>query len=359
VGGEWGSGSITLSTGIALVVNASATPQTLSPGQTTQLGVTVSGGLPPYSYAWTGAVSNPTIANPTATPNTNSIYTVTVTDANGTRVSATVSVLVNLVLSINASAAIVDPMQQVLLGVVAFGGTPPYTFTWSPAASLSDPHSTSPTATPAVTTTYQVTAVDSQGLSGSGSILVQVTLHVSASANPTTINQGQNAVLNANVSGGSPPYTYSWVPVTGLSQTNIANPIASPPSTTVYTVTVVDSVGTQGMASTTLTVNAPSGPVCSFTLTIQADGSVEADASASTSSVQIIRYEFTQIWSGDPAQPYDACFVLTGHPIPIGSGCVSSNTPWLYNWFGQTGDTARVRVVDANNNSAASTGTVP
>src|SRR5258708_39515904 len=32
--------------------------------------------------------------------------------------------------------------------------------------------------------------------------------------------------------------TYSWVPSTGLSATNIANPIASPTATTTYTVTI-------------------------------------------------------------------------------------------------------------------------
>jgi hypothetical protein len=150
------------------------------------------------------------------------------------------------------------------------------------------------------------------------------------------------------------------VPVTGLSQTDIANPTASPPATTTYTVTVVDNAGTQGMASTTLTVNAPSGPVCNFTLTMLGDGiTVEADASSSTSGVPIIRFEYTEIWNGDPNQPYDLCYILTGYPIPVNSGCVSSNTPWLASWFGSSGDVVRVRVVDANNNSASSSATVP
>lgn len=40
-----------------------------------------------------------------------------------------------------------------------------------------------------------------------------------------------------------PPITYNWTPSTGLSQTNIRNPIADPSTTTVYTVTADDGNG--------------------------------------------------------------------------------------------------------------------
>ncbi|OFY09615.1 MAG: hypothetical protein A2W93_07165 [Bacteroidetes bacterium GWF2_43_63] len=55
-----------------------------------------------------------------------------------------------------------------------------------------------------------------------------------ADAGPdVTICGGQNTTLNA--SGGS---AYAWSPTTGLSNPNIANPIASPSVTTTYTVSV-------------------------------------------------------------------------------------------------------------------------
>ncbi|MEO8761738.1 MAG: gliding motility-associated C-terminal domain-containing protein [Bacteroidia bacterium] len=41
--------------------------------------------------------------------------------------------------------------------------------------------------------------------------------------------------------GGTSPYTYSWTPANSLNLANVANPIASPTVTTVYTVTVTDS----------------------------------------------------------------------------------------------------------------------
>lgn len=53
-----------------------------------------------------------------------------------------------------------------------------------------------------------------------------------------TICAGASAQLTA--SGGG---TYAWSPSTGLSSTSIANPVASPASTTTYTVTVTGTCG--------------------------------------------------------------------------------------------------------------------
>ncbi|HOW30910.1 MAG TPA: choice-of-anchor L domain-containing protein, partial [Bacteroidales bacterium] len=53
-----------------------------------------------------------------------------------------------------------------------------------------------------------------------------------------TICSGQSTQLNG--SGGA---LYSWSPATGLSATNIANPVANPSSTTIYTLTVTNAAG--------------------------------------------------------------------------------------------------------------------
>ncbi len=52
--------------------------------------------------------------------------------------------------------------------------------------------------------------------------------------------------------GGTEPYNYSWSPSTGLSNPNIANPIASPTTTTTYTLTVTDAAS--GVATDNMTV---------------------------------------------------------------------------------------------------------
>ena len=73
-------------------------------------------------------------------------------------------------------------------------------------------------------------------------------LSVSAGAD-VSICEGDSVVLDGIASGGSGPYTYSWSPATGLNSAAIPNPIASPVSTTTYTLTVTD---TKGSTSTDL-----------------------------------------------------------------------------------------------------------
>ncbi len=88
-------------------------------------------------------------------------------------------------------------------------------------------------------------------------------LGVFSSANPQTICLGESSQLNAVAVGGSGNYIYEWTPATGLSNPNIANPIATPEETIVYTVTVDDgdNVVTDEI---TITVNpVPETPVVS------------------------------------------------------------------------------------------------
>lgn len=66
----------------------------------------------------------------------------------------------------------------------------------------------------------------------------------------TAMCGGDNVTLGA--SGG---VSYVWSPTTGLSDPNIANPVASPSSTTTYTVTVADAAGCTNSDAMILTVN--------------------------------------------------------------------------------------------------------
>lgn len=69
----------------------------------------------------------------------------------------------------------------------------------------------------------------------------------------TSICIGDTAQLNAFGSGPNP--TYQWSPSIGLSNINIPNPQASPPSTRTYTVTVNYSNSTSFTGQVTVTVN--------------------------------------------------------------------------------------------------------
>ncbi|MDP3913344.1 MAG: HYR domain-containing protein [Bacteroidota bacterium] len=69
------------------------------------------------------------------------------------------------------------------------------------------------------------------------------------------ICSGLSVTLTTTVTG-DPIITYLWSPSTGLSATNIPNPVANPAATTIYTVTVTDGNGFNSLpASITVTFN--------------------------------------------------------------------------------------------------------
>lgn len=61
-----------------------------------------------------------------------------------------------------------------------------------------------------------------------------------------SICPGDSVKLSGSASGGTPPYSYSWSPSTGLSGADVAQPMASPTQTTTYTLTVTDAEGKKG-----------------------------------------------------------------------------------------------------------------
>ena len=72
----------------------------------------------------------------------------------------------------------------------------------------------------------------------------------------TTISSGNSIQIGGSpaASGGTATYTYSWSPATGLSNTTIANPIASPLTQTTYTLVVTDSKGCSDNSAVTVSV---------------------------------------------------------------------------------------------------------
>jgi len=143
----------------------------------------------------------------------------------------------------------VIPMPQLYTNITADticrGTTVPlfvsgaYSYSWSPSFGLSSTQGGSVTATPSVTTVYQI-----QGNNGQCIGITSITIHVvpypdyQITANPQKICQGQSTQLSAP--GGM---LYSWAPANSLNNPNIPNPIAMPLETTNYTVMVSNFLG--------------------------------------------------------------------------------------------------------------------
>ena len=222
-----GNNTLTLNSYITVfavpVANAGSN-QTICNGANAQLNA--SGG---QSYLWTPAasLSNANVANPIATPTSTTTYTVQVT--NGTCSSiASVTVTVNN-LTVNAGND-VTICAGATTNLNASGGT---TYSWSPTLGLTNPNVANPTAFPSGTTTYTVTAT-TNGCSATDQVVVTVATPTISAGSDVAICDGGSIQLNVN--GGA---NYTWTPATGLDNPNVSNPVASPTTTTSYTVTGV------------------------------------------------------------------------------------------------------------------------
>ncbi len=91
-------------------------------------------------------------------------------------------------------------------------------------------------------------------------------IQLNASASDLSICTYENSQLDANATNGcnSNNFTYSWSPATGLSDPNIANPVANPSTTTTYTVTVTESGSCTLPQSANLTIEVNPTPTATI-----------------------------------------------------------------------------------------------
>jgi gliding motility-associated-like protein len=227
--------------------------------------VAANGGFPPYTYTWSptpftgggqGTVTSTTLVAGT--------YTCSVTDAAKCINSVTATITQPPALTVTPGPPVTICIGQCTpLTATAGGGTPAYTFAWTQNGTAI----TSPVC-PVLTTTYTVTVTDSHGCvspPATVTITVNPPLEVLA-AGGKSICPGATDTLHATGSGGNGgPYTYNWIPATGLSNASSQNPVASPTVTTTYTVIIADNCGTPTDSDmTTVTLYVP--PVVSFTV---------------------------------------------------------------------------------------------
>ena len=118
------------------------------------------------------------------------------------------------------------PIQDTLqLHAIGFG-----VFTWSPATRILNQNTPDPFVFPTNSTTYFV-QLDENGCINNDSVKVRVVDHVTLDAGPdSTICLTDAITLHPSTDGLS----YSWTPITSLSNPIIKNPIATPTGTTTY-----------------------------------------------------------------------------------------------------------------------------
>jgi len=210
----------------------SITPQPpICPGASVQL--FASDGL---SWAWFPAqtINDSTLQAPTVTPLGPTTYSVIVESSCG---FDTTSIHLDHITPVGSAGADVIVCAGTGVTLHATGGG---TYLWSPPGSLDDPSLPTPLATPLDTTIYSVTITTPDGclIFDTLQALVYTTPPLPALSD-TTICHGNPVQLWAPIGA-----SYEWLPVPGIVDLEIRNPVVTPSTSTWYVVTVHNGCGT-------------------------------------------------------------------------------------------------------------------
>jgi gliding motility-associated-like protein len=213
---------------------------------------TVTGGSAPYTYQWSNGQNTGTATNLVA-----GVYTATVTDQVGCKASISVNITQPSPLSVNISGT--NPRCFGMLNGAAnagvIGGTPGYSYTWTPAGG------NGPTATGLGAGNYFVTVQDANGCTATSSVVLINPPQMLASATSTNVScfnacNGQAIGSATNTIG-----TVTWYWTGGsspLATQNVSNLCAG-----VYTMTATDQ--NNCTASAIVTITQPSQLTASIT----------------------------------------------------------------------------------------------
>lgn len=222
--------------------------------------ISATGAIAPYTYTWFPGGSNASsVSNLCA-----GIYTVNALSSNSCLLTTTVAITAAPALSLSIASSSVSCFGNASgsASVTVSGGTPPYSYTWSPgnghAATISN----------VVAGTYSVDVSSANNCTAQAiAIIQQPTASLQAVASITNIacaNLSGGAIA-LTVSGGTGPYQYSWSPLAG-SNAQVTNLTAGS-----YTSVITDANNcqlslTHSVAPSTgsLIVNVTTTPVSCF-----------------------------------------------------------------------------------------------
>lgn len=240
------------------------------------------GGSPPYTYLWSNGAT--TASQTGLIPGT---YVVTVTDAAGCTATGqgSVSEPPPVTATINSNNPLCVGDSNGSATVIANGGTPPYTYTWSTGQ-------TTATISGLSAGTYTVTVTDANNCSTA----VQTTLSpasnltASISVNDESCPDENDGSATVTPLNGVPPYTYTW---SNGATTQTINNLA--PGT--YTVTMTDDTGCTTVVSEDV---APADPLI---ISISSTDVTGCDVNDGTATTNIVDGQgpFTFAWSNGAA----------------------------------------------------------
>lgn len=231
-------------------INRVITNVTCFGGSNGAITLTVNGGTPGYTFAWSGpngftATTQNISGRPAGT------YTVTVTDQNGCTRSMTYTINqpVQIVLNGNVTNVLCAGVNNGAITITVASGAGPFTWSWSgPGGFTANTQNISNLAGG----TYNVTATNGQGCQGTGifTVSANTTITFSPTINQISCNGAADGAISVTLNGGTAPYTTNWTGPGGFASSSLTINNLNAGS---YNLSVNDANGCLATASYTIT----------------------------------------------------------------------------------------------------------
>lgn len=309
--------------------------------------VTPTGGLTPYTYLWSSNAGSATTQSVSGLASGS--YSCVVQDFNGCldTLAFVLGEPSALMINGNSYPETCPGACNGWADVMVTGGTPNYSYYWQPVNQFSS------TASFLCAGTYTCDVVDGNGCTASytATVISPSSMTVTVNGTNITCNGAANGTATVTVSGGNPPYSYSWSPLSSNSSivTNI-------PTGGTYSVFVSDINGCNSTGAITITepnllqANATivSLPGCNLS-----NGALQSFPSGGTPPY---RYRWS---NGDTTNnPFGISSGAYLLDVTDANGCTTSELTNLYNNSGPTvsfGSTTHISCVGADDGSVSAT----
>lgn len=286
--------------------------------------VVATGFVNPLTYLWSFAAQTTSVV--TNLPS--GLHSIQVMDGAGCITSATLQITQPplLVSAMGTpTMATCNSYSNALAPILVNGGTPLYSYSWTPTAQ------TNSLLTGVGTGTYSCTITDSKGCTTTSSVHITQPNPLQINTNSTATVLcfgGSNGSINTNVSGGTPFYTISWASTSTL--TPAANQVATNLPSGVYTMSVTDQQGCS--TSSVYVIGQPSQ------LTVLGSNTLEATCGLANGSATVnigggtVPYNY--LWNTPTPQTSNIATGLNGGiwilSTTDGNGCMITKSVSIY-----------------------------
>lgn len=308
-------------------------------------GLSGTGGVGPYTYAWNGTTGTANLSGATA-----GNYTLVITDDNGCTVSSgphtigtTPGPTVAGTVTITNATCTAD---GTITGLSGTGGLAPYTYAWNGTTGTANFTGAAGNYTLVITDDNGCTV--SSGPHTIGTTAGPTIGGTAAITNATCTTGG--SITGLTINGGTGPFGYAWNAVVSATQ-DLTNATAGS-----YTLTVVDGNGCS-VQSGPYTISLVGGPVINtnnLVLTNETCGNANGSVVGLTVSGGTPGYTYT--WNGTASAGLDLTNTAAGNytlVVTDASGCTVSSGPHaITNTPAPTIDDANVVTVDESCNGS-------